>query len=178
MIHTGFLLLIALLRHFFPLRLFFLYLIFFINYNHHRPHSYILQETGSGQYQSITVVLKPVVTKYTPKRVLLIYLSQHIYPTASNNTNTSASAGGEGSVTVSVRKEGEVTGLLLFFGEGQEVTINGEHPETKCIRISNQREIEVRVIQDGVPQGESKSPQGRRGAAGGKREVIAQMELK
>lgn len=119
-----------------------------------------------------------MVTKYTPKRVLLIDLSHHIYPTASNNTNTSASAGGEGSVTVSVRKEGEVTGLLLFFGEGQEVTINGEQPETKCIRISNQREIEVRVIQDGVPQGESKSPQGRRGAAGGKREVIAQMELK
>lgn len=110
--------------------------------------------------------------------VLAVVLIVALPFVASNNTNTSASAGGEGSVTVSVRKEGEVTGLLLFFGEGQEVTINGEQPETKCIRISNQREIEVRVIQDGVPQGESKSPQGRRGAAGGKREVIAQMELK
>ncbi|XP_063610858.1 fibrinogen C domain-containing protein 1-like isoform X1 [Penaeus indicus] len=97
---------------------------------------------------------------------------------ASNNTNTSANLGSEGSVTVSVRKEGEVAGLLLFFGEGQEVTINGEEPETKCIRISNQREIEVRVIQDGVPQGERKNPQEQQDAAGTKREVIAHIELK
>lgn len=119
-----------------------------------------------------------MVTKHTPNVEHPFHISQFVYPAAANTTNTSASVGSEASVIVSVRKEDEVAGLLLFFGEGQEVTINGETPETKCIRISNQREIEVRVIQDGVPQRERKNPQERQDATGTKREVIAQMELK
>lgn len=68
--------------------------------------------------------------------------------------------------------------MLLFLGEGQEVTINGADPETKCIKMSNQREIEVRIIQDGVPQGERQTPQARQEAAGAKYEVIAELEVK
>nr|AHV85236.1 FREP2 [Penaeus japonicus] len=110
--------------------------------------------------------------------VLVVTLIVMLPLVASSSMSNSTSLRGGGSVTVTVRKEGEVTGMLLFLGEGQEVTINGADPETKCIKMSNQREIEVRIIQDGVPQGERQTPQARQEAAGAKYEVIAELEVK